>query len=299
MDSNNMLTLLATFGQLSYCHDKYSPMKTPLILKLTLFSFGTALLFYVGFATSSAPLPTTVTTAPAREMRAVWMSTVLNIDYPTNPTIDAATLRADFKSQLTRLRKIGVNAVFVQVRPTGDAIYPSKHAPWSQWITGRQGVAPSDGFDPLAYMVKEAHAQGMEFHAWINPYRLTVSLDTFSLANNHVFYQHRDWVHRYGNRLYLDPGIPQAQDHLMEVVEEILVNYPINGLHFDDYFYPYPIQGEAFPDQRSFDLYGTRFETKAEWRRDNVNTFVRKVSQLVEQKKALGKVWHQSIWRLA
>jgi len=134
-------------------------------------------------------------------------------------------------------------------------------------------------------MIKEAHAHGMEFHAWINPYRVTVNLDTFALAPNNVFHQHRDWVLRYGNRLYLDPGLPQVQAHILAVIEEILVNYPLNGIHFDDYFYPYPRQGEFFPDQQTFDLYGTRFETKEDWRRDNVNVLVRNISELVEAKK--------------
>lgn len=213
------------------------------------------------------------------------MATVLNIDYPQRPTVDAATLQADFRSQLYRLKAIGINAVFVQVRPTADAIYPSKLVPWSKHLTGRQGVAPSDGFDPLAFMIKETHARGMQFHAWINPYRVSMDMDTFSLAPNNVFYQHRDWVVRYGNRLYLDPGIPQVQNHLIDVVREVLMNYRLDGIHFDDYFYPYPLTGEFFPDRYSFDRYGTRFETREDWRRDNVNTLVRKISQLIEREK--------------
>lgn len=266
-------------------------MQRSKLLLFLLFSLGLLSLIYYHFATSLVKntflshAETAVIEAPKREMRGVWMSTVLNIDYPQVPTIDPATLQADFRSQLYRLRKIGINTLFVQVRPTGDAIYPSKLAPWSRWLTGQEGQAPEIGFDPLAFMIKEAHAQGIEFHAWINPYRVTVGLDTMSLSPQHVFNQHRDWVKRYGDRLYLDPGIPQVQQHLLEVVEEILLNYPLNGIHFDDYFYPYPKMGEFFPDQESFDLYGRRFETKEDWRRDNVNTFVRNVSNLIEAKK--------------
>lgn len=250
---------------------------------LTLFSIATLSLIAV-FYLADKPA-TEVAPAPAREMRGAWMATVLNIDYPQRPTLDAATLQADFRSQLYRLKAIGINAVFVQVRAAADAVYPSKHAPWSQWISGRQGMAPNSDFDPLAFMIDEAHAKGMEFHAWVNPYRVTMNLDTFSLASNNVFYQHRDWVKQYGNRLYLDPGIPAVQNHLLTVTEELLTNYRLDGIHFDDYFYPYPVTGETFPDRESFDLYGTRFETREDWRRDNVNTLVKRISELVERKK--------------
>lgn len=250
---------------------------------LTLLSL-VALLVFAQFQLKDQPTKE-LAPAPVREMRGAWMATVLNIDYPQRPTLDAATLQADFKSQLFRLKAIGINAVFVQVRAAADAIYPSNYAPWSQWITGRQGVAPASDFDPLAFMIEEAHAKGMEFHAWVNPYRVSMNLDTFSLAPTNVFYQHRNWVKQYGNRLYLDPGIPEVQNHLLTVTEELLTNYRIDGIHFDDYFYPYPVTGETFPDRESFDLYGTRFETREDWRRENVNTLVTKVSQLIERKK--------------
>lgn len=250
---------------------------TPLFLTSCLLCLGSGWWLWNG---SSSAIP-----APERELRGAWMSTVLNIDYPQRPTIDAATLQADFRSQLTRLHNIGINAVFVQVRPAADAIYPSKLAPWSQWLTGRQGIAPASDFDPLAFMIDEAHAKGMELHAWVNPYRVTMSLDTFSLAPSNVFHQHRDWVRQYGNRLYLDPGLPQVQNHLLTAIDELLENYALNGIHFDDYFYPYPQTGEFFPDRKTFDLYGTRFETVEDWRRDNVNTLVQKVSNLIADKK--------------
>ncbi len=233
--------------------------------------------------TSSVPLP--IPAAADRELRGAWMATVLNIDYPQSPTIDAATLQADFRSQLYRLKAIGINAVFVQVRAAGDAFYPSKLAPWSKWLTGRQGVAPSSGFDPLAFMIEEAHARGMQFHAWVNPYRVSMDLDTFSLSNTHVFYQQRDWVRVYGDRMYLDPGLPAVQQHLLSVVKELLQNYQLDGIHFDDYFYPYPVTGKSFPDRDTYSRYGKAGETKEDWRRGNVNTFVRQVAALIQAEK--------------
>lgn len=229
--------------------------------------------------------PTPMPPAPERELRGAWMATVMNIDYPQSPTIDAASLQADFRSQLYRLKAIGINAVFVQVRPAGDAFYPSQLAPWSKWLTGRQGIAPASGFDPLAFMIQEAHARGMQFHAWVNPYRVSMDLDSFSLARNHVFYQHRDWVKIYGDKMYLDPGIPQVQDHLLTVIKEILQKYQVDGIHFDDYFYPYPILGTTFPDRETYARYAGAGQTREGWRRSNVNAFVSKVSGLIQAEK--------------
>lgn len=227
----------------------------------------------------------TVAPAPERELRGAWLATVLNIDYPRRPTIDAATLRAEYKSQLTRLRKLGINAIFVQVRSVGDAFYPSELAPWSRWLTGRQGLAPALDFDPLAYLVEESHAQGIAFHAWVNPYRMSTDLDTLALADDHLFYRHRDWVHRYGDRLYLDPGLPEVRGHLLAVIGEIVDRYAVDGIHFDDYFYPYPKPDEQFPDSMTFARYGDGRMSLGDWRRSNVNAFVEQVHDLIRRKK--------------
>ncbi|MEM8584627.1 MAG: family 10 glycosylhydrolase [Bacteroidota bacterium] len=220
-----------------------------------------------------------------RELRAVWMATVLNIDYPSRPTPQAATLQAEMRAQLRRLKRLGFNAVFLQVRPAADALYQSDIAPWSKWLSGQQGVAPSSGFDPLTFAVDEAHQLGMELHAWLNPYRAAMSLDTLDLAGNHVYYQHRDWVVAYGSRRYLDPGIPAVQDHLLEVVAELVDDYDIDGIHFDDYFYPYPVLGEEFPDSLTYTTYGRTFRDKGSWRRNNVNRFVSRTHALIKSRK--------------
>jgi uncharacterized lipoprotein YddW (UPF0748 family) len=221
---------------------------------------------------------------PARELRGVWMATVLNIDYPQAPTTDAATLQADFRSQLYRLRQAGINTIFVQVRPAADAIYPSAYAPWSEWLTGVQGKAPVSNFDPLAFMIETAHTQGVEIHAWVNPYRVAMNLDSSRFAPQHLYHQHRDWIRTYGDRRYLDPGLPAVRAHLGAVIDELVKNYNLDGIHFDDYFYPYPIPGEVFPDQPTYLLYG-RGQTLAAWRRNNVNTFIAETYQRVKSAK--------------
>ncbi len=212
------------------------------------------------------------------------MATVLNIDYPQNPTINAATLQADFNSQLYRLRQAGINVIYLQVRPAGDAIYPSKLDPWSGFISGKQGTPPVSGFDPLAYAIKTAHAQGIEVHAWVNPYRAHMSTNVSQLAPNHLYFRHPDWIQPYNKRLYLDPGIPAVRAHLGRVIDELLAKYDLNGIHFDDYFYPYPVPGELFPDSLSYAKYGAG-QDLASWRRSNVNTFVRETYQRIQKAK--------------
>jgi uncharacterized lipoprotein YddW (UPF0748 family) len=194
-------------------------------------------------AESEAPLP-----APKRELRGAWVATVLNIDYPQQPTLDARSLQQQYLELLEGLRAAGINTLFFQVRPSSDAFYPSQLAPWSRYLTGSEGQGPLPAFDPLEFMIKAAHDRGMAFHAWLNPYRAAMSLDTATLSEQHLFFRHRDWVVAYGNRLYLDPGLPAVREHLLDVVTELVTNYPLDGIHFDDYFYPYPIPGVPFPD---------------------------------------------------
>lgn len=226
--------------------------------------------------------PQTGTPAPERELRGVWMATVLNIDYPSRPTPQSATLQVEMRAQLRKLKRLGFNAVFLQVRPAADALYKSDIAPWSEWLTGQQGLAPYSGFDPLAFAVDEAHQLGMELHAWMNPYRAAMTLDTTAFADNHVFHRHRDWVVAYGNRQYLDPGLPEVQDHLIEVVKELASNYAVDGIHFDDYFYPYPVAEQSFPDSASYARYGGQFRDRGDWRRNNVNRLVARIYACIQ-----------------
>ena len=220
--------------------------------------------------------------SPKRELRAVWVATVLNIDYPREGTPDAVALREQYKNLIDQFQQLGFNTVIFQVRPAADAFYPSQLVPWSRFLTGQQGRAPSDAeFDPLAFMIEETHRRGMEFHAWLNPFRATTDLDTTKLARNHVFYQHRDWMMPYGTRYYLNPGIPEVRQHLVDVVSEIVRNYDVDGIHFDDYFYPYPVSGQRLPDSLTYVRYRGSFNDTLAWRRNNVDQLIQSLDQAI------------------
>jgi uncharacterized lipoprotein YddW (UPF0748 family) len=218
---------------------------------------------------------------PKREMRAAWVATVANIDYPVQPSTDTAALKREWLQLLDRLGAYGLNAVFVQVRPTADALYPTQLAPWSKYLTGAQGVAPQGNFDLLNFMIQTAKQRNMEFHAWLNPYRATNDLDTVNLAPNHVFKARRNWILRYGPKFYLNPALPEVWNHLAAVVDELVTRYPIDAIHMDDYFYPYRIAGEAFPDSLDYLRFGKRFVNINDWRRHNVDTMIQILSQRI------------------
>ncbi|HEX6469662.1 MAG TPA: family 10 glycosylhydrolase [Streptosporangiaceae bacterium] len=217
-----------------------------------------------------------------RQLRGMWISTVTGLDWPGRPGGPAGRQRADFRRLLDTATARHLNAVFVQIRPTADAFYRSPYEPWSQWITGRQGRDP--GYDVLGFMVREAHARGLEFHAWFNPYRVSRQPDLKRLAATNPARRHPDWVRRYGSGLWYDPGLPQVRDLVSGVVLDVVRKYDIDGVHFDDYFYPYPESGD-FPDTATFRRYGKGFASRAAWRRDNVNALVRRVSQEVHGAK--------------
>ena len=175
--------------------------------------------------------------------------------------------------QLDELKKDGVNAIIFQVRPECDALYQSSFEPWSRFLTGRQGMSPSPYWDPLAWMVRECHKRGMELHAWINPYRAKTKT-THELATTHVAVRHPEWVFQYDGQYILNPGIPECRNYICDVVADIVGRYDVDGLHIDDYFYPYPVSGQPIPDDNEFRRYKNGFVQKADWRRDNVNLFV-------------------------
>jgi len=223
---------------------------------------------------------------PKRELRGAWVATVNNIDFPKRGTPNGIAQKEQWKKLIERLKKTGFNAVFVQIRPAADALYNSEIAPWSAYLTGKQGQAPVPYYDPLEFMIDFTHRCGMEFHAWMNPYRATFNMDTTALAPQHVFNEHRDWVLRYGNRFYLDPGIPEVRRHLEAVVLEVVNKYDVDGIHFDDYFYPYRIQGQDFPDSTSFAEYGQAFGSVEDWRRNNVDELIQTLYQSIKVTKS-------------
>ena len=213
--------------------------------------------------------------------RAMWVSTVYHLDYPSVPTTSAASLRRDADAILDGCREMGMTAVILQVRPCADALYPSAIFPWSAALTGSQGTAPQEGFDPLSYWIEGAHARGLELHAWINPYRITKKGEEFAaLAKDNPAKAHPGWVVRHtdGN-YYFNPGIPQVRELVKAGVQEILDNYAVDGIHLDDYFYP----GTDFDDAAAFARYGDGFSSLGNWRRHNVNLLVRELGELVRE----------------
>ncbi|MGI5893335.1 MAG: family 10 glycosylhydrolase [Candidatus Merdivicinus sp.] len=228
------------------------------------------------------PLPVSAAGSTPKEFRAVWVSTINHLDYPNQTTTDPAQLKQQADLILDNCVAMGMNAVILQVRPSGDAIYPSEIYPWSQHLTGAQGLAPQNGFDPLEYWVTEAHKRGLELHAWINPYRVTRSKDADynSLAANNPALLHPDWVvkHTDGN-YYLDPGLPEVRQLVVDGAAEIVRNYDVDGIHMDDYFYP----GTNFDDADTFAKYGAGFSSIGDWRRNNVDLLVQELDSTLHK----------------
>ncbi len=220
-----------------------------------------------------------------REFRAVWIATVSNIDWPTSPNDPVEKQQEDFIAILDFYKKLNFNAVIVQVRTAGDAFYPSKLAPWSRFLTGQEGKAPELDYDPMAWMIQEAHNRGFEFHAWLNPYRATFDLNTDILSPQHDFFTHQDWMIPYGKKYYYNPGIPEVQDHLVNIITEVVENYDIDAIHFDDYFYPYKTEGEVFKDADVFVNHAEPGQSLEDWRRENINDLIRKTHESIKKRK--------------
>jgi uncharacterized lipoprotein YddW (UPF0748 family) len=212
----------------------------------------------------------------------MWIATVANVDWPSRTGLPAAAQKAEYRRLLDAAKSLNLNAVFVQVRPTADAFYRSPYEPWSQWLGGTQGKDP--GYDVLKFLVDEAHARDLEFHAWFNPYRVSKQAQAKKLSPQNPARRHPDWVVRYGPELWYDPGLPQVRDLAGKVVMDVVNKYDVDGVHFDDYFYPYPEHGD-FRDGGTYRRYGGG-KSKAAWRRQNVDTFVQGLSQQIHQAKA-------------
>ena len=225
------------------------------------------------------------TDSPAEEFRGVWIATVNNIDYPKSPTPNSIAHEEQFKNLLNKFKSYGFNAAIVQIRPVADAFYPSEMAPWSAYLTGNQGLSPLPATDLLAFMIAEAHRNSMEFHAWLNPFRAAMSSQTAPLAGTHVLKKNPSWGIAYGDKLYLNPGIPEVRAHIVQVVEELLDKYDLDAIHFDDYFYPYPIASVAFPDSSTFLQYGRGYGRIEDWRRGNIDELIQMLSAKIKAKK--------------
>lgn len=230
-------------------------------------------------------LGTVAQVAPKREFRAVWVATVNNIDWPSKPGLSTEQQKREVIDLLEMHRNNGMNAIIMQIRPASDAFYPSELEPWSRYLTGTPGKAPSPFYDPLQFWIQECHNRNMEFHAWLNPFRVSQNAAD-PLAASHVAFKNPEWIVNYGGKLYFDPGIPQARDFVVKVVTDIVSRYDVDAIHFDDYFYPYPLK-ESFPDDNSFDQYNRGFLAvqKADWRRDNVDLTIRALSENIRKTK--------------
>ncbi|MFK2432766.1 glycoside hydrolase family 10 protein [Bacteroides fragilis] len=213
---------------------------------------------------------------PKREFRGAWIQAV-NGQFRGIPT---EKLKQTLIDQLNSLQGAGINVIIFQVRPEADALYASQLEPWSRFLTGVQGQAPSPYWDPMQFMIDECHKRGMEFHAWINPYRVKTSLKS-ELSPNHLYNIHPEWFVTYNNQLFFDPALPESRRHICMVVADIVSRYDVDAIHMDDYFYPYPAKGMDFPDDASFARYGGGFTNRADWRRSNVNILIQKIHETI------------------
>lgn len=221
---------------------------------------------------------------PKREFRAAWVATVANIDWPSKPGLTAMQQQQEFINRLNQLQQMGCNAVIVQVRPASDAFFESPFEPWSRYLTGKQGQAPSPYYDPLTFMIEQTHSRCMEFHAWFNPFRALTDSRKNPNPPNHITRLHPDWIISYGGKSYINPGVPEARSYVTKVIMDVVQRYDIDAVHLDDYFYPYRIAGQEFGDSRSYQLYGSGYTNKDDWRRGNTNKFVANLN--TEMKKA-------------
>ncbi|MBV4357764.1 glycoside hydrolase family 10 protein [Pinibacter aurantiacus] len=228
------------------------------------------------------PLSKSVAQEAKPEFRAAWIATVDNIDWPNKGEYNTANQRQQFIDLLEMHKRNGLNAVVVQIRPSADAFYPSSFEPWSQWLTGTQGKPPVPYYDPLQFMIAETHKRGMAFHAWCNPYRAEFLIGKSSIAQTHITKVHPEWFLPYGDKRYFDPGNKEVQKFVTEVIRDVVSRYAVDGIHFDDYFYPYRIAGKEFPDNASYAKYGNGM-SKDDWRRSNVDSIIVSLNKAIKE----------------
>jgi uncharacterized lipoprotein YddW (UPF0748 family) len=222
-----------------------------------------------------------------REFRGVWVATVDNIDWPSKRNLSTAKQKAELIRILAAAAGLKLNAVVFQVRPSADALYQSRFEPWSEYLTGRQGRAPKPFYDPLEFAVEEAHKRGLELHCWFNPYRANHPAQKGPLHPSHIAKTDPQIVRKYGRYLWMDPGEPAVQRRSLEVVRDVVRRYDIDGVHIDDYFYPYKEKNQDFPDTLSYNAYRSRGGQlgRNDWRRRNVDDFVKALYEMIKQEK--------------
>ncbi len=236
--------------------------------------------------------------APKREFRGVWVATVTNIDWPSRPGLSADRQKQELIGILEQHKANGMNAIMLQVRPAADAFYAKSREPWSQWLMGRQGLAPAPGYDPLEFAIKEAHSRGMELHAWFNPYRATMSAGAVT-DESHMTRKRPELFFTYAGKKQFDPGIPEVREYIVQVILDVVKGYDVDGIHFDDYFYPYKVEGQRINDKATFEKYPNGFTDINDWRRNNVNLLVKELNDSIHFHKKYVKfgISPFGIWR--
>ena len=219
-----------------------------------------------------------------RFIRGVWVATVANIDWPTQKGLSSEDQKQEMINLLDNVKRYNMNTVIFQIRPTADAFYKSKFEPYSHWLTGFQGQDP--GYDPLQFTIDECHKRGLNIHVWLNPYRInndTVGYNTY--AKDHIMNKHPEWVINYGKAKYFNPGLDEVREFTCNVVKDIVSNYDIDAIHMDDYFYPYKIAGQEFPDSITFAKHSRGFKDIGDWRRNNVNLIIKEINETIKSVK--------------
>ena len=236
---------------------------------------------------------------PKREFRGVWVATVANIDWPSKPGLSSDLQKAELIRILDDQQKTGINAILLQIRPAADAFYGKSRELWSRYLTGTQGLAPVPNYDPLDFAIEEAHKRGMELHAWFNPYRATFNLIDSHTAASHITKQKPEWFFTYGGKKLFNPGLPEVRQYIVSVIMDVVRNYDIDGVHFDDYFYPYPEANQSLRDGEIFKKYGSEFNNIEDWRRNNVDTLIHVLSDSIRTAKKYVKfgISPFGIWR--
>ena len=222
----------------------------------------------------------TIAVSHQREFRAAWVTSVWNIDWPSQKGLSVTQQQSELIQIIDRIKALNFNALILQVRPTGDALYDSRLEPWSEWLTGTQGKAPEPFYDPLEFAIAQCHQRNIELHAWFNPYRAKTSSQASANVSPHITITNPEFVYQYGNQQWMDPGVKIIQDRTYDVIMDVVRRYDVDGIHLDDYFYPYPISGQNFPDQKTYTAYTTAGGTLSlgDWRRDNVNQMIQRLS---------------------
>lgn len=260
-------------------------MKANLLFRLSIIVLS-SIFILLGCGTSKQALTYTSDAAPKREFRGAWVQTVGQSRYSQ---MNSAAMKHYLADMIRKFDEAGINAVIFQIRPEADAFYRSNLEPWSRFLTGVQGKAPDDpSFDPLAFMIEECHQRGMELHAWLNPYRVKTNINN-TLSKDHIYWKYPERFVQYGTQLFFDPGLPENRGFICEVVRDIVTRYEVDAIHMDDYFYPYPIAGVSFPDDKSFNMYAAsqRFSPsqRDDWRRNNVNLLIQQIKLTIASTK--------------